>query len=85
MIQMIDIDETILNKIDPNRTMINIYEIAHYCKKYASSVGIQLHSWLHNCEIRDARGMFEKKFTANTEEEAIFAATAYIINKIKFG
>lgn len=83
--QLNEIDETIMDQIDPNRILDNVNDVMEKCKDYASRVGIQLHSWINNCEIRDARGMFEKKFTAKSEAEAVFAATAYIINKIKFG
>lgn len=60
----------------------NIYELAHKCKEWASKIGVHLHSWLNNCEIRSATGQFEKKFIADTEPEAIFKACKWIKDRL---
>lgn len=62
---------------------INIYEFAHKCKEWASKHGVNIWSWLNNVEIRDSHKCFVKSFVGDTEQEAIFKACEYIMEKTK--
>jgi len=62
---------------------INIHELAHKCKEWASKHGVNIWSWLNNVEIRDSHKCFVKSFIGDTEAEAIFKACEWILEKIK--
>ena len=63
--------------------LINLYEFAHKCKEWASRHGVNIWSWLNNVEIRDSHKCFVKSFVGDTEQEAIFKACEYIMEKTK--
>jgi hypothetical protein len=63
---------------------INIYELAHKCKEWASSYGFSCMSrprfssgWL--CELMSDYGVEDEQFEAKTEPEAIFQACQWIL------
>jgi hypothetical protein len=65
---------------------INIYELMHMMKEWALSRGYKLSSRLTNnyrgaCKVNTNRELTE--CYANTEPEAIFKATSYIMEQLK--
>ena len=83
-----------VEKYGTNRENINIYELAHKCKKWAFKQGYELFSRIlsndnqrrGNCLVIRVESDPETVLTisnAETEPEAIFKATSYIMEQLK--
>ena len=75
--------DRIFNENEQYKDDINIYELAHKCKEWASYKGHTLSSTYHPhnnciCNIDIVTKNF-KQFEANTEPEAIFRACEWIL------
>ena len=64
----------------------NIYELAHRCKEWAHSRNFMIQSYLYNTKARvDLLKScdIDEIFIEETEPEAIFKATSYILDQFK--
>jgi hypothetical protein len=64
---------------------INIYELAHKCKEWASNKGIGLASWVEQypdgaCQLTWKAEYITIDFSADSEPEAIFKACQWILD-----
>ena len=71
---------------------VNIYELAHKCKEWAGDKGYILLSKDKECliysidevyDVVECLNQYEEYFEADTEPEAIFKATSYIMEQLK--